>query len=321
MGLVFFSSCGPSGQTDSNQTDTKKVLRQSIPVFSADSAFSYVKKQIDFGPRVPGSKAWTTCASWFESELKVWADTIIIQNFQARAFNKEVLKGRNIVAVFNPKAKKRLMLSSHWDSRPFADHDPLPENHRKAVPGANDGASGVGVLMEIARILSKESPDIGVDIVLFDLEDYGPPQDLQRNSDSEDFWGLGSQYWSRNPHIENYRAFYGILLDMVGVPEPRFLQEGFSLYYAPHIVKKVWTMASNLGYSQYFPQEQGGYITDDHYYVNKIAGIPTINIIHLEKGNNSFFKHWHTINDNLDSVDPKSLDIVGTVLLNLIYSE
>lgn len=314
-------ACHSQDNNTANQNDPKSVKNVEIPEFNGDSAYLYVQKQVNFGPRVPGSDAWSQCALWFEKMLKPLCDTLYIQDFKARAFNNEILKGKNFIAVFRPEAKKRIMLSSHWDSRPFADHDKDSKNHRKPVDGANDGASGVGVLIEMARIFKLSNPEIGVDIVLFDIEDYGPPQDAQKSEDSEDFWGLGSQYWSKNPHIPNYRAYYGVLLDMVGVPEPRFLQEGFSVYYAPHVVKKVWNLAASMGYAQYFPQEQGGYITDDHYYVNKLTGIPTINIIHLEKGNNSFFKHWHTVHDNMESVDVKSLQMVGSVITQLIYSE
>ena len=203
--------------------------------------------------------------------------------------------------------------------KPFADQD--DENSDQPFDGANDGGSGVGVLMEIARNLQNSPVNMGIDIVLFDIEDYGPPQDEQ-SSETEN-WGLGSQYWSRNPHLPGYRARYGILLDMVGVKDASFLMEGFSMMYAPSRVKKVWNLAAGLGYQSYFPEEYGGYITDDHYFINTIANIPTINIIHLEKDSQSgsFFEHWHTTSDNMEHIDRNTLKVVGTVVLNVVYRE
>ncbi len=319
--VLSLFSCGSSNKPAENKTE--EVVEQVIvPDFNADSAYSYIEVQLAFGPRVPGSDAHTQCARYLENKMKDYADTVIVQAFKARAFNGEVLRGKNIIASFDPENKKRMLLSAHWDSRPFADHDPDVEVHNIPIDGANDGASGVGVLIEMARQFSMQSPSIGVDIILFDLEDYGPPQGAQ-NYAGEDFWGLGSQFWSNNPHKTNYRARYGILLDMVGVKDATFMQEGFSMMYAPTKVKKVWDMAEKLGYEKHFPREKGGYITDDHYYVNTIIDIPTINIIHLnpESINGSFFPHWHTLNDNLDHIDKNTLGIVGEVVLSVVFHE
>jgi hypothetical protein len=161
---------------------------------------------------------------------------------------------------------------------------------------------------------------MGIDIILFDLEDYGPPQDSQ-TWESTDMWGLGSQHWAKNPHTPRYSANFGILLDMVGAPDARFPLEGFSMYYAPDITKKVWELAGRLGYDDYFIFDQGGHITDDHYFVNRDARIPTINIIHLDpaSSNGTFFEHWHTVNDNIDHIDPYTLGVVGDVVLNVIF--
>ncbi len=319
--VLALYSCGSSKKPVEDNTLTSEV-QVNVPGFDADSAYAYIEKQLSFGPRVPGSEAHSKCASWLETIMESFADTVQVQAFKARAYNGNVLRGRNIIASFNLENKKRIMLSAHWDSRPFADHDPLESNHNTAIDGANDGASGVGVLIEAARQFSMQNPAIGLDIIFFDLEDYGPPQDAQ-NYAGEDYWGLGSQYWANNPHKTNYRALYGILLDMVGVKDPTFMMEGFSMMYAPSRVKKVWDMAEELGYGKYFPRERGSYITDDHYYVNNIANIPTINIIHLDPKsvNGSFFDHWHTVNDNLESIDRSSLKIVGTVILNVVYRE
>lgn len=320
VALLLFA-CGEN-QKPAEQKNKAEKVEVTVPGFNADSAYAYVKKQIDFGPRVPGSESHAKCASWLKDKMQTYADTVIVQAFRARAYNNKVLRGKNIISVFNADKKTRIMLSAHWDSRPFADHDPDPANYKVPIDGANDGASGVGVLIELARQFSMLNPEIGVDIIFFDLEDYGPPEDEQGHG-STDYWGLGSQFWSNNPHKFNYRARYGILLDMVGVENPTFYQEGFSMMYAPSKVKKVWDMAEELGYGKYFIRERGGYITDDHYFINKIINIPTINIIHLNpsSANGSFFKHWHTVNDNLENIDKDALNMVGDVVINIVYRE
>lgn len=320
FGLV---SCG----NDNKPVKTTEVKKEKktvvVPVFNADSAYQYVKRQIDFGPRVPESKAHAQCAGWLVSMLDGFADTVYVQNFRTRIFDGRGMDGKNIIGVFNPNAKKRIVLSAHWDTRPYADADPDEANWNTPIDGANDGASGVGVLIEVARQLhnQKINDNIGIDIVLFDLEDYGEPRFIQ--SYSEHSWGLGSQYWSKNPHKNNYTAYYGILLDMVGVPNPCFPKEYYSQQFAPNISNKVWRVAREMGYDMHFINELGHPITDDHYYMNKIAGIPTINIIHLEEDspNGSFYEHWHTLKDDIESIDIKSLDMVGKVVLEVIYNE
>lgn len=320
--LAFLLGACGHGKKPSPQKEGTIKVDKKYPVFNADSAFEFVARQVAFGPRVTGSEANARCAAWITKTLLRYTPHVQIQAFKVRAYNGTTLNGRNIIASFNPESRVRILLGAHWDSRPYADHDPDPANHRKPIDGANDGASGVGVLMELARLMQQQAPSVGVDIVLFDAEDYGPPSDLQ-SEEGNDWWGLGSQYWSRNPHKPGYQARYGILLDMVGVQNPTFPMEGFSLYYAPAVVKKVWDLAAEMGYGGSFIQEPGGYITDDHYYVNKIARIPMINIIHLERssGGSSFYPFWHTMGDTLDKVDKNSLQMVGNVLVQVIYNE
>lgn len=317
---VIASSCGSSENPGAEETKSPEKEVQ-VPAFNADSAYAYIEAQVNFGPRVPGTPAHAGCASWLATTMDRFSDTVIVQAFRARAYDGTVLRGKNIISSFNVENKKRVLLCAHWDSRPYADYDPDGSKHDTPIDGANDGASGVGVLIETARQFSLEHPSIGVDIVFFDLEDYGPPRDEQATETEN--WGLGSQHWSKNPHVDTYRARYGILLDMVGVKDATFLMEGFSMMYAPSRVKKVWDLAAGLGYSGYFPEEYGGYITDDHYFINTIANIPTINIIHLEQepGTSSFFEHWHTTSDNMEHIDRNTLKVVGTVVLNVIYRE
>jgi len=271
---------------------------------------------------VPGSQPHAACADWLEKTLKKYADEVVVQEFQTRVYDKRIFAGKNIIATFNPGIQNRVFLSAHWDSRPYADHDPDVTKHQTPIDGANDGASGTGVLIEIARQLSLQNPSIGIDIILFDLEDYGPPQDSQTDQSSET-WGLGSQYWAKNFHKAGYSARYGILLDMVGAKNAVFPLEGFSMYFAPDITKKIWDIAGRIGYANYFVFDNGGYITDDHYFINNLAQIPTINIIHLDPSsvNGTFYDYWHTVNDNLGQIDPATLKVVGQTVLEVIFGE
>ncbi len=305
----------------------KRITRTQVtatPIFNADTAYSYVAKQVSFGPRVPGTDAHALAASWLVEKLNGFADTVIVQSFRVRLYTKAGMDGHNIIASFNPGAEKRVLLAAHWDTRPYADHDPDPAFHRTPIDGANDGGSGVGVLLELARLLNNNpvDPKLGIDIILFDLEDYGPHNE-QRTFRDEDFWALGSQYWARNQHRPSYRARYGILLDMVGAADAFFPREYYSQQYAPWVLDKVWQTASRLGYSHAFSNSPGPPINDDHVPVNRYAGIPMINIIHIDTGssNGSFFEYWHTMKDNMDHIDIETLRMVGKVITTVIYEE
>lgn len=316
--LISISSCENKNNTKKQTTETTKK-EIVIPQFNADSAYNYVAKQLSFGPRVPGTEAHAQCAEWFIDFFRQKADTVYVQDFRTRLFNGKGIDGKNIIASFNPNAKKRILLAAHWDSRPYADHDPDEKNWNTPIDGANDGASGVGVLMEVARILKEQPINTGIDIILFDLEDYGAPQYM--NLMTNDDWALGSQYWSKNPHVHNYRAFFGILLDMVGASNPHFPKEYYSHQLAPSVSDMVWGVAHGIGYTEYFTNEIGHPINDDHIYVNINAKIPMIDIIHLENDseNGSFYPYWHTLKDNIDQIDSKTLGIVGDVVINVIY--
>lgn len=310
------------GANQQKNPATKKKITIKIPDFNADSAYSYIAKQVSFGPRVPNTENHDACAKYLYDKLNSFADTAMNQKYTAKAFDGTRLKGINIIGSFNPEAKDRVLLCSHWDSRPWADHDSDPAKRNEPVMAANDGASGVGILLEMARQMHLDHPEIGVDIIFFDLEDYGPPRDKQQN-DEEDWWALGSQYWARHPHIENYYANYGILLDMAGAKNAKFYMEGYSMMYATGVIKKVWNTARKLNYSMYFPFEQNGYIQDDHVYINEIIGIPSIDIIHLnpDSSNHTFFEYWHTTHDTLDKISKETLKAVGQTLLTVIYEE
>ena len=292
----------------------KKVLQ--IPIFDKDSSFSFIDKQVSFGPRVPNSDAHKKCRIWLVEKLKSYGATVIEQEFKATQYTGKQLNGANIIASFNPNAPKRIIISSHWDSRHVADQDEKDKD--KPVLGADDGASGVGVIIELARQLKAKPTEIGVDMILFDAEDLGK-DDVQTLEDMKT-WCLGSQYWAANPHVAGYHAKYGILLDMVGATGARFAKEEFSVKYAREFVDKIWKLAASQGYGSYFATEETGGVTDDHYFVNTISGIPMLDIINkpLEGG---FVKHWHTHNDNMQAIDKETIRVVGQLLLQVIYNE
>lgn len=320
LGLVLFSCVEKDKPSEDKKTLEVKKVKVQVPEFNPDSAYDFIEQQVAFGPRVPGTKAHAECAKYLTNKLKSYADNVIVQNGKAYAFNDAVLDIKNIIATFQPGKDNRILLCAHWDSRPFADHDPDEKNHNTPIDGANDGASGVGVLIEIARHLKDSPTELGIDIILFDVEDYGEPQGLQ--TERNDNWALGSQYWAKNPHEVNYNARFGILLDMVGAKNATFTMEATSMYYAPDIVKKVWNIAHEIGYQKYFLFERTGGITDDHLYINVIRNIPTIDIIHYDPNTpTGFFEYWHTVGDNLSVIDKTTLKVVGQTVLTVIYKE
>jgi len=322
IALSLASCNNPSQTSKTGATDTAEMNKPkvSVPSFNKDSAYAFIVKQLEFGPRVPGTPAHEKCAEYIIGKLKSWCSHVIVQKCRMAAYNGRMLEGKNIIASWKPELKNRILLCSHWESRPWADHDPDPKNWRKPVDAANDGASGVGILMETARQFSLKEPTIGVDIVLFDLEDYGPPQDEMTGADK--WWGLGSQYWAQNPHTPGYSARYGILLDMVGAPGATFLLEGISKENAPDIQKKIWDAGNRIGYSSYFLYEKGGMVTDDHVSIMKYMNIPVVDLIHLDKSTESgFYPYWHTTHDNLAAIDASTLKAVGQTLITVVYEE
>jgi len=320
--VVLGSGCqNRENNSDSGKLSTKSKSDIVVPQFSADSAYSFIEKQLAFGPRVPNTEPHVACASWLEEKMSSYGAEVIVQNEKLVAFNGTRLNSFNIIAQFQPQKANRLLLMAHWDSRPYADHDPDPEKRNHPIPGANDGASGVGVLLEIARQMGQSPCSMGIDIILFDAEDYGVPDhlDIEWKADS---WCLGSQYWANNPHKKDYYARYGILLDMVGAKDALFTQEEVSHFYARSVLDQVWKTARQLGYGSYFSFEKTAQIIDDHRYVNEIIGIPSIDIIQYDHGTESNFgSYWHTHNDDISTIDKNTLKAVGETVMHVIYSE
>lgn len=316
--LIAATGLMMGGCKNKKQSDTENIVIKA-PDYNVDSAFAYVKAQTDFGPRTLGSEAHQKCCEYLLNKLSEFCDTAYLQPFQTKTYDGKTWSAQNIIGSVNPSNPNRIVLASHWDSRPFADHDPNPENHSKAIDGANDGASGVGVLLEVARQLKTINPSIGIDFVFFDAEDYGPREDEDVPGE---WWGLGSQYWAQNLKESAYTAKYGILLDMVGNSNAQFFQEQFSMRDAQPVVAKVWATAFDLGYQDYFQNRMGGVITDDHYYVNKYADFKMIDIIHYDAATGTGFDPvWHTMNDNIQNIDRNTLGVVGTTLLQVIKNE
>lgn len=319
--LLLVSGCGSSVKTDDEaEKESPSVSAPAIPTFNADSAYHFVEQQVAFGPRVPNTDAHRACGDWLEENLKRFADTVYVQNTRLRAFDGTILNARNFIGSFQPQKRNRVLLCAHWDSRPWADHDPDPANHYTPIDGANDGASSVGVLLEIARLLKQSNPNVGIDIIFFDAEDYGKHRLI--SAPDQDSWALGSQFWSNNPHKPDYFARFGILLDMVGAENATFKHEGYSMMYASNIVRKVWDVARREGFEHFFLNREGGYIIDDHYYINTIRNIPVVNIIdQREHTPHGFFDYWHTVNDSMENIDKTTLHAVGQTVTAVVYRE
>ena len=312
-------SCSQTPSSSSAKVESQPVKQQNVPAFDADSAWVFVENQVKFGPRVPNSEAHVACGNYLTSELKRFGAQVYEQEATLTAYNGTQLKAKNIIGSYNQENSKRVLLFAHWDSRPYADHDKDPANHKKPIDGADDGASGVGVLLEMARQFSIKSPAIGIDIIFFDAEDYGTPEFVKEYK--ENTWCLGAQFWAKNPHVKGYKADFGILLDMVGAKNASFFKEATSMRYAPQIVEEVWSTARDLGYGKFFINAEGGAITDDHQYVILGRNIPCIDIIYTDpESDNGFGPHWHTQNDTMDNIDRETLKAVGQTVLQVVYN-
>ncbi len=319
MTSLLACSCGQ--KTVTNTPAATQSYQQVSPDFNADSAYHFVDKQVAFGPRVPNSDAHKACGDYLMEELARFGARVTEQKADLKAYDGTILHSRNIIGAFNPEKAERILLFAHWDTRPFADKDPDAKNHHTPILGANDGASGVGALLEIARVLQTKAPNLGVDIIFFDAEDNGTPE-FVTDAPSGDWWCLGSQYWSKNPHIPGYKARFGILFDMVGAPDATFLKEALSVQYAAGIVEKVWGTARNLGYGKYFIDKKGGGIIDDHAPINENLRIPSIDIIHTDSSTDSGFGWYHhTTKDDMNNISKETLKAVGQTVLEVVYKE
>ena len=316
-----------------SQKETKMpdpTPEKNVPiVFQADSAYRFCEQQCGFGPRIMNSEAHEQCGRWIAGQFGSYGLKVVEQKANLTGYDGTTLRSTNIIAQYRPEQKERILICAHWDSRPWADNDPDEKNWHQPVMAANDGASGVAVMLELARLLAASaadsqlpSPEVGIDFICFDAEDWGTPQWSDQPDDS-DSWALGAQYWASHPHAEGYTARYGILLDMVGGQGARFYREGFSRRYAKQVLNNVWQAAQTAGYSSYFLQQDGGTITDDHVPVNMVAGIPCIDIIpyYPDCEASSFGPTWHTLNDDMQHIDPYTLKAVGQTLLQVIFTE
>jgi len=319
--ICIIMGCYSCGTSKKSQNAEQAAVRIQ---FNADSAYAFCAAQCAFGPRLMNSEAHERCARWIEEKFTQYGYRVSLQKANLKGYDGTVLKSTNIIAHCNDtlaQSESRILICAHWDSRPWADNDPDEANHRQPVMGANDGASGVAVMLELARILQQnDSASLAVDFICFDAEDWGVPQ--WSDASDSDSWALGAQYWAAHPApLKPSDYQYAILLDMVGGQGGRFYYEGFSLHHARSIVEKVWQAASAAGYASFFPTERGGYVTDDHVPINEKAGIPCIDIInhYPDCDQSSFGPTWHTVNDDMQHIDKHTLEAVGQTLVQLIY--
>jgi len=318
--ILFTASCG---NLRKQTAEDMAAMLPTGPAFIADSAFLFCQQQCEFGPRTMNSTAHDNCEQWIVSKFRQYGMDIITQKAVLTGYDGTPLRSTNIIASYKPEREARILLCAHWDSRPWADNDPDKANWKKPVMAANDGASGVAVMLEVARLLqASDSLTLGVDFICFDAEDYGFPE-WAEGQDPGNTWALGAQYWAEHLHKQGYTARFGILLDMVGGQGAQFYKEGMSLQFASQIVDKVWRAASVVGFGSLFPAKNGVHITDDHIPVNTIAKIPCIDIIpyYPDCEQSSFGPTWHTVNDDMAHIDRNTLQAVGQTVIQVLFSE
>lgn len=298
---------------------------EKIAPFCSDSAYYFIQQQVDMGARVPNTPAHQLCKRYLKKTLQSFGAQLTVQPFTATTFDGKTITFYNLIASFNPLASKRILLAAHWDTRPFADKD--TQQVKEPIQGANDGASGVGVLLEIARLMGTYPlGHTGVDFIFFDGEDYGPPAGYVSSDIAAerqvDFWCLGSQFWAKCPHVPSYKAEWGMVLDMVGHPQATFYKEGWSAHYAAKQVEMIWHTAARLGYTKYFINRPSkNYIIDDHYFVNRFTQIPMVDIIDHSCSQGGCFKPYHhTHMDNIAYIDKQTLQAVGETILAVLRS-
>ncbi len=295
-----------------DETAEKKRLREepTIPLFDGNRAFETLNKVVSHGPRNPGSPGHQACLAYINETLLGLADSVRLQSFSHRGYGGELLQMSNIIASFGPDNPSRILLCTHWDTRPRADRDPDASRRNEPILGANDGGSGVAVLLEIARLLKATPPPVGVDLAFFDGEDYGLGGDTPN-------YLLGARHFAATKPSE-YVPRFGILLDMIGDAQLDIPREGHSLRFASDIVDMVWDKAATLGYDQFSDREEAP-ITDDHLPLNAV-GIKTIDLIDFSYPDETN-RYWHTHDDTPDKCSAESLEAVGTVVTHVVYSQ
>lgn len=313
IALSAFAACKSNPKSDETTIEEVKLVS---PDFNADSAYNYVKIQVDFGPRIPSTDAHAKCVAYLESKLKGFGATVFIQSGKTTTYDGKSHTLKNIIGAFGPEKKQRVLITAHYDARPFSDQDPDSTLRNKSFDAANDGGSGVAVILEMARQIQQKQPNVGVDFILWDIEDYGKANDQTEN---ETTWCLGSQYWQKNPPVPGYKPLWAVNLDMVGGSNAQFTQDEVSRQFAPQVVNKIWNTGIEIGYSAYFVNVPSGNLIDDHFWVNK-AGIPCADIIHYSDAA-GFYINWHTQLDNLANIDKNTLKAVGQTVLEVIYRE
>ncbi len=323
-------ACKQEHAAQRQSTESETEAPAPIPTFDRDSAYMFVVDQLAFGRRNPGSPGIAACREWMVAKLEQYGATVIRQKFVAHEFGgKEFpssqtdFPSENIIAQFNPENRTRIVFAAHYDTRAIAEEDPDPAKRSQPIPGADDGGSGVAVLLELARVLHEHPVSLGVDLVFFDAEDQGT-RDSEADPNSSS-WCLGSQYWSKNLPAQNYKPRFGVLLDMVGSHNAFFNRENVSGLYPQdkdvhQLYIKIWNLATAMGKGRYFQDRTISGIIDDHYFVNKIAGIPMIDIINKSPNDaEGFGKHWHTQQDDIGVIDRNTLGAVGQVMTAVIY--
>lgn len=295
------------------QASEKPMAQLKVPMFDSALAYSKVEKQLSFGTRVPGSSTHTQCKNWMVETMKSYGWSVEEENFKATVYTGEELPGTNVISKYNPDATTRILLAAHYDTRHIAEKDDNESLQDEPIMGADDGATGIAVLMALAKIIGESDLAIGVDMVFFDLEDYGDPGP---NGNPES-WAIGSRHWAKNVD-RAYKPKHAILLDMVGAKDATFPKETYSRRMNPQLVDKVWKLAQDMGYGNYFVDEDRGGVMDDHISVANHAGIPMIDIIH--KTHDGFGHYHHTHKDDIGIVDRRTMKAVGQVMLSVIFN-
>jgi glutaminyl-peptide cyclotransferase len=311
---LIFNSCSKEVKQEVSKPLYELQKNNNIPKFDGNNAYEQVDAQVKFGPRDPGSKGHQQTLKYIENILKKYTNNVEFQNFTYPGYDSTTLQLTNIIAKFNPEKKNRIMFFAHWDTRPRAEHATKPALKDKPILGANDGASGCGVLLELARILKDNKIDYGIDLVFLDGEDYGKEHDLNN-------FCLGAKYFAAHYPTDKLPAF-GVLLDLVGDKQAVFEREGSSDKFAPGVVSLIWGVAQQLN-TTVFSQEGGSEIYDDHIPLNQ-AGLITADIIDADLvGADTPVKrrnYWHSENDNMENISKDTLQQLGDVLTYLIYS-